>query len=109
MKFMKQCFSCGAKVKTLYDGICESCLKEQFPPIKEVKPLNFKICNFSKKISYNNHFYEPEKIIDMLPDIVFKNVILNDHYKLNSIQIDNIEIDGHKFGFDIEVDCEIIR
>ena len=105
--FKKTCFDCGSKVDDLYDGRCEDCLKQEFPPIKELKQINFKFCNSTKKVCYNNYFYEREKIEEMLPDIVRKNLVLNDHYDLNELFIENFRIEGHKVSFDVGVDASI--
>lgn len=105
--FKKTCYSCGAKVNELYDGICGSCLKEQRPPIREVKHLNFKICNMSKKIKYKNYFYEQEEIEKMIPDIMKKQVIIDEAYKLKDLKVKNFEINGHNVSFDVEVDCDL--
>lgn len=104
--FKKTCFECGAKVDKVYDSICIKCFRGNFPPIKEVKPINFKICNTSKKIAYKNYFYEAEDLEKILPDIVKKYVIMNEKYKLKDLNIHDFEIDGHKIKFDIEVDAE---
>ena len=104
--FLKTCFACGAKVKVLHEGQCESCISQERPPIKEVKPLNFKICNMSKKICYKNHYYEQEEIVDMIEDLAKKHVVLDEIYKLEALHVENFEIDGHKVTFDINVECD---
>ncbi|MEC8339618.1 MAG: NMD3-related protein [Nanoarchaeota archaeon] len=105
--FKKTCFSCGAKVDKLYEGICEDCVKEQYPPIYEIKPMNLKICNVTKTICYNNYYQEFDEIKKILPDIAKKHVVLNPQYELVSLQVENIEIIGNKLGFDINVECEL--
>ncbi len=103
--FKKTCFECGSKVDKLYEGKCSDCVKEQYPPIYEIKPLNLKICNFTKKIAYNNYYYEIDEIKKILHDIVRKNLVLNEQYNLVELYVENFEIDGHKVSFDIEVEC----
>lgn len=105
--FKKTCFSCGAKVDILFEGICEECVKEQYPPIYEIKPINLKICNVTKRISYNNYYHDFEELKKILPDITKKHVILNPQYELKELKLDNIELNGNKIGFDLEVDCEL--
>lgn len=105
--FKKTCFDCGAKVDTIYEGLCEDCFKEQNPPIAEVKPINLKYCNSCKKLFYNNQLYERDEIEEKLPEIAQKNIIMNKHYKLNSVKIQNFEIDKAKVNFDIEIDCDL--
>lgn len=107
MAFMKTCFSCGKKSQRLYDSMCEQCLKEQFPPIQEIKPINFKIDNMSKKISFKNAYHNAKEIEKMLPDIVKRNIVINEHYVLKELEIENFEIIGHKMNFDVVVDCDI--
>ena len=105
--FKKTCFSCGSKVDALYEGICDVCVKEQYPPIYEVKPMNFKICNTTKRISWNNHYYPIEEFRGILFDVVRKHVVLNPQYELKELRVENIAIEGHKLEFDIEVDCDL--
>ena len=107
MAFLKTCYSCGSKVEKLFDGICSECVKEQFPPIEQVKPINFKIDNMSGQISYNNIYYDVDKIEEMLPSIVKKNIVINENYVLNDLDIQNFEVKGSKLSFDIEVDCDL--
>ncbi len=107
LMFLKTCFSCGAKVKDLYEGNCEECFKKENPPISELKQINFKICNMSKKICYKSVYYDQEKIFKMMPDIIKKHLIINPHYILKDFQIENFEIEGHKVRFDLEVDCDL--
>ena len=106
MAFLKTCFECGAQVKKLYEGKCENCFKEENPPVKEVKQVTFKIDNVSKKICYNNHFYEQDQIEKMLPDIMKRRVIMNKNYVFKDLEIENFEIDGHKLIFDLVVESE---
>lgn len=108
MKFLKRCFSCGSKVEIVYDGLCEVCYKEQNPPIKEIKPLNVKICNQCGKIHYNNALQTLEDFEDMMPNIMKNKIVLNDGYKFNSLEIKNFEKEGNKINFDVEVDCDFL-
>lgn len=103
----KTCFLCGAKVTQLVDSMCENCLKQERPPIQEVKPVSFKICNMSKKIKYKNAFHQQDEIEKMLPDIMKKQIVIDEAYELTNLDIKNFEVDGHKLLFDIEVDCNI--
>ena len=105
--FKKTCFECGGKVDKLYDGICVKCVKEQIPPISELKPLNFKVCNSTKKICWNNYYYTHDEIENLLPEIVKKNLIINKEYELIDILIENFEIEGNKVIFDLEVNCNL--
>lgn len=107
MKFLKTCFECGAKVEKLYDGICEICFKEHYPPIKELKPINLKVCNSCKKVHYNNQLLTIEELYELVPGIVNKRLTLHPQYELKDLKIENFEIDGHKVTFDVEVDCEL--
>lgn len=104
---LKTCFACGAKVKDLYESKCEECYKLSFPPIKELKPMTFKICNHTKRIWYNNVYHEPAYVQEMLPNWTKKNLILNDRYTLKKLDIENFEIKGHKLVFDVTVDCTL--
>lgn len=105
--FKKTCYACGAKVDKLYDGICLACFKEQHKPIEEIKPVKFKICNFTKQISYKNMYYDEEEIKEMLPDIVKKNIVINPFYKLEKIDIENFEVDGHMLRFEVIAHCDL--
>lgn len=105
MKFKKSCFECGNKVDILYEGMCENCFRELNPPIEEIKPINLKICNMCRKVHYNNHFYTIDEIEQMLTNIVEKRLILNENYNLDSLEIANFEVKGHKLSFDVEVEC----
>lgn len=105
--FKKTCFECGNKADMLYEGRCQDCVVELFPPIKDIKPMNFKIDNVSKEICYNNYYYTFEKLVPLLPSIAKKHIILNDQYVLEDIKILDPEVDGHKIIFDIEVSCDL--
>ena len=105
--FKKRCFACGEQADQLFEGKCEECLVEEMPPIKEVKPITLKIDNQTKQICYNNYYYNQEVFFKMLPDIAKKNLVLNEHYVLKELKIENILVKGHKLEFDIEVDCDL--
>lgn len=105
--FKKMCFKCGNKVDKLYNNLCETCYKEENPPIKEIKPINLKICNMCKKVYYNNGLFFYEEIKSMLPQIVEKNIILNEGFVLNSVLVVDIELEGNKIKFEVEVDCDL--
>ncbi|MFW5704922.1 MAG: NMD3-related protein [Nanoarchaeota archaeon] len=108
MAFKKMCFSCGAKVDSLYEGLCEECYGEQIPPIQEIKPINLKICNGCGKLHYNNQLYEVEEIQEMLPEILEKSIVLNKGYVLEDVDFDNFEIVGHKVSFDVIVNSHLV-
>ena len=80
---------------------------KQFPPVKEVKPMSFKICNQTRNIFFNNGYHDEAHVEKMLPSWVKNYVVLNEKYKLNSISIDNFKVKGHKLVFDIVVDCDL--
>lgn len=105
--FKKTCFLCGAKVDELYDSKCEDCFKEENPPIKELKPINVKYCNSCKRLHYNNLLLSRKEFEERLPLIVKKNLVLNDHYKLNKIEIDDFEIQGENVSFNLEIDAKL--
>ena len=105
--FKKTCFECGKKEDKLYESLCEECLVEKYPPVKDIKPMNFKIDNVSKEICYNNIYYTFDKLIDQLPSIVKKHIVLHDQYVLKHIEIENPEVKGHKLIFDIEIECDV--
>ena len=106
MKFKRKCCECGALSSVLIEGKCEICHRKEFPPIKEFKPVVLHFCNVTKKIGYNNIYYEQEVLFDKLPDIVASKIELNKGYTLNEIEIDNIEVDGHKVRFEVNIECE---
>ncbi len=108
MEFKKTCFICAAKESKLYDGMCINCYKEQNPPIKEIKPTNFKICNQCMRIHYNNALYSTDEIEEMLPVIMKSRVVLNEGYKLNELEITDFQRRGNKLTFDVEVDCDLL-
>lgn len=105
--FKKTCFNCGNKVDLVYNGLCEDCFKKQNPPIQEIKPINIKYCNVCKKLIYNNQYYSQEEIEEKIEEIVNKNLILNEGYKLKELNITNFEINGGKVSFDVEVDAKL--
>lgn len=105
--FKKTCYECGAKVDVLYEGKCENCYSETSPPIAEIKPLNLKYCNSCKKIHYNNLLLTKKEIEERLPNIVKKNLVIDENYKLKKLEINNFEIEGPKVIFDVNVDCEL--
>lgn len=107
MVFLKTCFNCGKKTEKTYENMCETCFKQINPPIANLKPINFKICNFTKQICYNSYYYPQEEILEMLPNIVKKKIEINPKYNLNQINIKDFQIVGHKVSFDIEVDCNL--
>jgi len=106
-KFKKTCFICGEKTEKIYSSMCEECFKEKFPPIEELKPLNVKVCNMCKKVNYSNHYMEPEEFEKRFPQIVKKNLIINDKYTLNDLKISNFKINGERVSFQLEVDCTL--
>lgn len=106
MKFKRKCCECGKETQTLINGKCEECHCAQFPPIEEFKPLTLHFCNVTKKIAYNNIYYEQEDLLEKLPQIVTSKIKLNKGYTLNDVEIENIEIDGHIITFDVGVECD---
>lgn len=106
--FKKVCYNCGAKVDSVHDGLCLKCFKKEEPPIKEIKPINLKYCNMCMKIHLNNSLYTFEQLGEVLPTVMKKRVVLNEGYKLNSLQIKDLQRQGNKILFDIVVDCDII-
>lgn len=106
MKFKRTCCECGKKTSILINGKCEECHCYEFPPIKEFRQITFQVCNVTKKIAYNNIYYPQDEIIEKIPEIVKSKLDLNDGYSLVDLEIDNIEIDGHKISFDVHIECE---
>ena len=109
MKFKRVCCECGKKTQMLINGKCEECHCQEFPPIKECKPITFQICNVTKKIAYNNMYYLKEEIIEKIPHIVSQKLELNKGYELQNLEVGNIEIEGHKVSFDVNVECEFSK
>ena len=107
MAFLKTCYVCGEKVEKLWNGKCEACFKEEHPPIVEIKPINSKYCNSCKKIHYQNQLISLEELIERLPDIVSKNLVIDEHYVLNDLKIDDLEIKGENVSFEVKVDCSL--
>jgi len=105
--FKKICFQCGKKVDSLIDSKCEECFNFEFPPILEVKPMNIRICNVCRKIHYKHGLFSVEKIEEMLPDIARKSLILDPHYTLNKLWIENFKIMGNRFLFNIKIDASL--
>ena len=106
--FKKTCFSCGKKFDTLLEGnICEGCFKEHNPPVKEVKPVNLKVCNQCGKIHVNNALQTIEDVEKMLPKMMKERVVVNVGYKLNDVEIKNFELEGNKIIFDLGIDCSL--
>lgn len=105
MKFKRACCECGKKTNILIDGKCDECHTNEFPPIKDFKQITFQICNVTKKIAYNNMYYEQEKIIEKIPEIVESKLELNKGYFLKKLEVEDIEIVGHKVSFDVFVEC----
>jgi hypothetical protein len=105
--FKKRCFLCGKQTNRLYDQHCEECFSQEFPPIKEVKPISLKVDNITQDICYNNHYYPQKEFFKMLPEIMKKNIVLNQGYVLKEYSLENIEVKGHKLLFDIHVDCDL--
>ena len=109
MVFLKTCYNCGAKAKTLQNGMCENCFREETPPVKEIKELNLKICNSCKKIHYNNALMTQEEIAEILPQAMKKRVVMNEGYKLKDVKIDNLEFDKNKVLFDVRIESELTK
>ena len=107
MAFLKTCYECGAREEKLYDGKCEDCFKKACPPIEEVKPINIKYCNTCKKIHYQNQLITREELIERLPDIARRNTVIDKHYSLNYIELENVEIKGDEVSFDITAHCSL--
>lgn len=107
MAFKKTCFECGMKFEKLHNNLCENCFKEDFAPILEIKPLNIRFCNVCKKLYIGNSVVEKEEFIERLPNLVKKNLILNEGYILNDLIIKDFGIKNAKISFDIEVDCDL--
>jgi NMD protein affecting ribosome stability and mRNA decay len=105
----KQCFICGKKTNEILEGKCKDCLKQKVPLIKELKKNKFFICNYSKKIGYKNSYYSKKEFLNILPKILKKNIILNKEYKLNNVEIENFEIDGHRLIFDTNIDYDYLQ
>lgn len=106
MKFKRKCCECGVLTDVLINGKCEECHCEEFPPIKEFKPITLHFCNVTKKIAYNNIYYEQDVLVEKLPEIVEKKIELNQGYTLKEIDIEDIEIEGHNVRFKVSVECE---
>ena len=105
--FKKTCFECGAKVDFLVDSKCEECFKAENPPIVDVKPLNIKYCNSCKKLFYFNKFNDEKRLLKDINQLVSKNLVIDDHYVLNDVKVEGLEIDGAKVRFSVEVDCDL--
>ena len=105
--FKKQCFVCGKKDDVLYEQQCEDCFTQNYPPIKEIKPLSLKIDNITGDISYNNHYYSQDEFFLLLPKIMKKNIVLHPRYSLKQYAIEDIHIKGHRLFFDVVVECDL--
>lgn len=106
MKFKRKCCECGKETDVLINGKCDKCHCALFPPIQEFKPLTLHFCNVTKKIAYNNMYYEQEDLVEKLPQIVTSKIKLNKGYSLKCVDIQNLEIEGHVVRFDVEVECD---
>ena len=95
------------KVDETIESMCFDCYKEQFPPIKELKPINIKYCNSCKNINYNNQNITSEEFEKRLPNIIKKNIILNKNYIFKDLKITDFSIVSNKIRFKFEVDCDI--
>ncbi|MCA9459500.1 MAG: hypothetical protein KC550_03045 [Nanoarchaeota archaeon] len=107
-QFKKTCFLCGIKEDKLHNGKCQACFLEENPPIKEIKPINLKICNMCKKIHYNNASLFSSELEKIFPTVVKKNLILNPGFKLNELKVKKFKINSNKLTFEVEVDCDLI-
>ncbi len=107
MKFLKTCYSCGKKTNELYESMCEECYKLKYPPIKELKPLNLKMCNSCKKIHYDNQFLTIEEIENILPQIILKNIELNKSYIFKKIEVENFINEKNRINFDFNIEVEL--
>ncbi|MCA9487198.1 hypothetical protein H6501_02845 [Candidatus Woesearchaeota archaeon] len=105
--FLKTCYSCGAKVKALHEGLCATCCKEEFKPIEDLKPIALKYCNVTHKIAYQNRYHEIEEFVTLLPNIVRKHIVISPLYTLKELEIEDLQIVGHKVIFDIKVECDL--
>ena len=103
----KTCFLCGKKTNKLIDGKCEDCFKKDNPPIKELKPIKATFCNDCKSIKFQNTWYSQEEFKKKIPQIVKKNLILNEHYILKKLDIYNLEIESNKVNFEIEIESDL--
>lgn len=106
MKFKRKCCDCGTPTSVQINGKCEKCHCREFPPIEQFKTVTLHYCNVTKKIAYNNIYYEQEEMIEKLPHIVTSKIKLNKGYSLEDVEIENIEIDGHIMRFDVNIECD---
>ena len=106
-KFKKTCFQCGKKTNKLKENLCLECFRENTPITETIKPLNIKFCNMCGKIHYNNSLIDIEKFQKLLPNIIKKNIKLNENYELEKIEIENFEIEGIKIDFDIKIKAKL--
>ncbi len=105
--FGKSCFECGKKTKSLICGKCHKCYKKSYPPVKEIKPINLKICNQCKKIHINNSLHTLDEIKKILPNIMKKKITLNEGYTLKNISITDIGLEGNKLVFSMKIKTDI--
>ena len=105
--FGKSCFECGEKTKSLISGRCYKCYEKSNSPVKEIKPINLKICNQCKKIHISNSLHTLDEIKRMLPNIMGKKIILNEGYTLKNVSITNFQLEGNKLVFSIKVKTDI--
>ena len=103
---LKTCYECGNKSKNIQNGICENCLKKT-SPIKNIKKPNFKICNFTKKIFYENRYFELFEIEKMLKNMMKKNITLNEGFKIDDIEIKDLEVVSNFLNFDLEIEYSV--
>jgi len=108
-KFKKTCFTCGNKVDKLIESRCEECYREEFPAVKEIKPVNIRFCNTCKKIYINNNLIEKKEIEERLLPMIKKNIHLNNNYTLENVKLSNFKFKGSKIIFDTEIETELIK
>lgn len=106
--FKKTCIDCGSKVDEVKEGLCYNCYSELNPPIKEIQETNLKICNECRRIHYNNAIFTIDEIKEMLPNILKKRIILNEGYKLESLNISDFKIKNSKISFDINAETNLL-
>ena len=104
--FLKTCFKCGKKCETLSeDNLCDDCLKGD-SLIEKLKLPNFKVCNYTKKIFYQNKYFEEDEILKMLPQIMRKNIVLSNNSKIENINIFDFEIKSNTMFFKLKLDIK---
>ena len=107
MELIKICCLCSKKTKYLFSGFCENCFSKKNPPVKKIKDINFKVCNFCKKFHYKGSLYTQEEVEKFLPRWILNYILIDKNFTIKKLEIKDFGIVKNKLVFNLEMDFEL--